>query len=110
MLLRLPTVRLARWAPPSVPSTAEPRDSLAWGVKLEIGTKYLVFSAQQEHTHEEAVHTVGNATPVPKHGALLVCRTHTFHSEGRVHGVPYVLSCKAHLERVSVPVVLDCVC
>jgi len=78
LLLQLPTVRLARCAPPSVPSTAEPRDSLAWGVKLEIGTKYLVLSAQEEHTDWEAVHTVGNVTPVPKHGARSKYRTHTF--------------------------------
>ena len=78
MLLRLPTVRLARCAPPSVPSIAEPRDSLAWGVKLEIGTKNLVCSAQQKHTNEEAVHTVGTVTPVPRHDARSKYRTHTF--------------------------------
>jgi len=55
----------------------EPRDSLAWAVKLEIGTKYLVCLAQPKHTDEEAVHTVGNVTPVPKHGARSKYRTRT---------------------------------
>lgn len=43
-VLRVPMVRVPRWAPLEVLSTAASWDSLASAVKLEMGMKYLGWS------------------------------------------------------------------